>query len=204
MDIIYTVALALAAFILGSIPFSVIMGRWLLKKDITKYGDGNPGATNVFRAGSKRVGLFAVILDILKGIPFVLIAHYVLDLPALSPVIIAVCAVLGHAFSPFLNWKGGKAIAVTFGTMLGLMPQYEMFMVFAIAMILAAFLIGNDSWGVMIASGASLIYFAVTKGYSWEPLLMLCFMIILGIKHFEDLHSVPRLGGRFYKLIHAR
>ncbi len=204
MEMIYTAALAFAAFILGAIPFSVIIGRWLLKKDITRYGDGNPGAANVFRAGSKKVGLFAVILDILKGIPFVLIAHYVLELPVLAPVIVAICAVLGHAYSPFLHWKGGKAIAVTFGTMLGLMPQYEVFMVFAIAMILGAFLIRNDSWGVMIATVATLIYFTVTKGYSWEPLLMLCFLIILGIKHFEDLHSVPRLGGRFLKRSHAR
>jgi glycerol-3-phosphate acyltransferase PlsY len=204
MEMIYTAALAIAAFILGSIPFSVIIGRWLLKKDITKYGDGNPGSANVFRAGSKKVGFLAVVLDIIKGIPFVFIAHYVLELPVLAPVIIAVCAVLGHAYSPFLHWKGGKAIAVTFGTTLGLMPQYEVFMVFAIAMILCAFLIQNDSWGVMIATIATLIYFTVTKGYSWEPLLVVCFLIILGVKHFEDLHSVPRLGGRFLKRTHAR
>jgi acyl phosphate:glycerol-3-phosphate acyltransferase len=204
MEMIYTAALAIAAFLLGAIPFSVIIGRWLLKKDITQYGDHNPGATNVFRAGSKKVGLFAVILDILKGIPFVFIAHYVLNLPVLALVIIAVCAVLGHAFSPFLSWKGGKAIGVTFGTMLGLMPQYDVFMVFAIAMILAAFLIRNDSWGVIIATVATLIYFTVVKGYSWEPLLMLCFLVILVIKHIEDLHSVPHLGGRFLKRSHAR
>lgn len=204
MDIIYTAALAIAAFLLGAVPFSVIIGRWLLKRDITRYGDHNPGAANVFRAGSKKVGFLAVVLDIIKGIPFVLIAHYVLALPILSPVIIAVCAVLGHAFSPFLHWRGGKAIAVTFGTTLGLMPQYDVFMVFVIAMILAALLIQNDSWGVIIATVATLIYFIVVKGYAWEPLLMLCFLVILVIKHFDDLHSVPHLGGRFAKLIGAR
>jgi glycerol-3-phosphate acyltransferase PlsY len=204
MEAVYTASLTIAAFILGSIPFSVIIGRWLLKKDITTYGDGNPGAANVFRAGSKKVGMVAVILDIIKGIPFVFISHYVLDLPVLSPVIIAVCAVLGHAYSPFLGWKGGKAIAVTFGTTLGLMPQYEVFMVLAIAMILGAILIQNDSWGVMIAVLATLIYFIITKGYSWEPLLLVCFLIVLGIKHFEDLHSVPRFGGRFMRRSQAR
>ena len=204
MEIIDTAALAIAAFLLGAVPFSVIMGRWLLKKNITEYGDHNPGAANVFRAGNKKVGFLAVVLDILKGIPFVFIAHYVLNLPVLSPVIIAICAVLGHAFSPFLNWRGGKAIAVTFGTTLGLMPRYDVFMVFAIAMILAAFLIQNDSWGVIFATTATLIYFIVAKGYSWEPLLMLCFLVILTIKHFDDLHSIPRLGGRFLKRSHAR
>jgi glycerol-3-phosphate acyltransferase PlsY len=204
MDIAYTTLLAIAAFFLGAIPFSVIIGRWLLKKDITRYGDGNPGAANVFRAGSKKVGFLAVVLDILKGVPFVFIAHYVLKLPVLAPVIVAICAVLGHAFSPFLRWHGGKAIAVTFGTLLGLLPQYDVFLVFAIAMILAAFLIQNDAWGVVFAALASLIYFTVAKGYSWEPLLMLCLLIILVIKHFEGLNSIPHFGGRFSRMFRTR
>jgi glycerol-3-phosphate acyltransferase PlsY len=150
------------------------------------------------------VGFSAVVLDILKGVPFVFIAHYVLKLPVLAPVIVAVCAVLGHAFSPFLRWHGGKAIAVTFGTLLGLIPQYDVFLVFAIAMILAAFLVQNDAWGVVIAAVASLIYFTVAKGYSWEPLLVLCLLIILVIKHFEGLNSMPHFGGRFSRIFHTR
>jgi glycerol-3-phosphate acyltransferase PlsY len=204
MEIVYTAVLAVAAFFLGAVPFSVIIGRWLLKKDITKYGDSNPGAANVFRAGSKKVGFFAVVLDILKGAPFVFIAHYVLALPVLAPVIVAVSAVLGHAYSPFLHWRGGKAVAVTFGTMIGLLPQYDIFLVFVIAMILAALFVQNDAWGVVLSAVATLIYFTVDKGYSWEPLLMLCLLIILVIKHFEGLRTYPRLGGRFYRLISAR
>jgi glycerol-3-phosphate acyltransferase PlsY len=204
MEDIYTAALAIAAFLLGSIPFSVIVGRLLLQKDITRYGDSNPGATNVFRAGGRKTGFLAVILDVLKGAPFVYLAHDVLELPVLAPVIVAFCAVLGHAYSPFLHWHGGKAVAVTFGALLGFVPQYDILVVFMIAMVLGALFIENDAWSVIFGAVATLVYFAVVEGYSWEPLLMLCLLAILVIKHFEDLHSLPSLRGRLFRLIHAR
>lgn len=203
MEVFYTAVLAILAFFLGAVPFSVVIGRLLLKKDITKYGDGNPGAANVFRAGSKKIGFLAVIMDILKGVPFVVLSH-VLDLPVLAPVIVAVCAVLGHAFSPFLHWRGGKAIAVTFGTMLGLLPKYDILLVFIIFMVLCALLVKNDAWGVIFSATGTMAYLAVTNGYSWEPLLMLCFLAIFIIKQFEDLHAVPGLRGRLVRWIQAR
>ncbi len=204
MDIGYTIALAIASFFLGAIPFSVITGRWLLKKDIRTYGDHNPGAANVFRAGSKKTGLFAVVLDILKGTPFVFLAHYVLELPSISLVIIGITAILGHAYSPFLHWHGGKAIAVSFGTLLGLMPQWDMLFVFMIGFILGAFLVKNDAWGVIFGAIGSLVFFTVVKGYSWEPLMLLCISIILIIKHFEDLRTVPHFGGRFAQIFRTK
>ncbi|MHB8105168.1 MAG: glycerol-3-phosphate acyltransferase [Dehalococcoidales bacterium] len=204
MAAVYTVSLAIGAFILGAVPFSVIVGRWLLKKDITKYGDGNPGGANVFRAGGRKTGFLAVILDIIKGIPFVLIAHLVFDLSGLAVAAVAVAAVLGHAYSPFLHWRGGKAISITFGTMLGLMPQYQVFLVFLILMIIGALFIKNDAWGVVLATVATLIYFTIVKGYSWEPLMMLCMTAILVIKHFEDLHTLPSLRGRLIRLFQTR
>jgi glycerol-3-phosphate acyltransferase PlsY len=201
MEIVYTAALAIASFFLGAIPFSVIIGRWLLKKDIRTYGDHNPGAANVFRAGSKKIGFFAVVLDILKGAPFVFLAHHVLELPAVSPVIIGIAAILGHAYSPFLHWQGGKAIAVSFGTLLGLMPQWDMLVVFMTGFVLGAFLVQNDAWGVIFGAISSLVFFTVVKGYSWEPLMLLCILIILVIKHFEDLRTVPHFGGKFTRSI---
>ncbi len=204
MEIFYTAVMAIAAFFLGAVPFSVIIGRWLLKKDITKYGDHNPGAANVFRAGSKKIGFLAVILDILKGVPFVALSHAISGLPVLAPVIVAVCAVLGHAYSPFLHWRGGKAVAVTFGVMMGLLPQYDVLLVFMIFMISCALLIHNDSWGVIISAAGTLAYLAAYNGYSWKPLLLLCLLVILVIKHFEDLHSIPSLRGRLVRRLQAR
>ena len=115
----------------GACPFSVWIGRKALGKDITRYGDGNPGSANVFRAGNVTLGIIALVLDIAKGIPFIWIAHYVLHLPFSNLLFIGICAILGHAFSPFLKFLGGKAIAVTFGVLIAL-PQAELLLLFAI------------------------------------------------------------------------
>jgi glycerol-3-phosphate acyltransferase PlsY len=191
VEVAHTVWLALAAFILGAIPFSVIIGYLLLKKDITNYGDGNPGSANVFRAGNVGIGLLAVVLDVAKGVPFVWMAHAVLGLSPASVVIIAVAAVLGHAFSPFLHWQGGKAVAVTFGVMLGLLPQYDVLLAFIIAMLLCFIFVKIDAWKIIIGATGTLAYLIIVKGDSWEPLLMLSLLVILVIKHFGELNSFP-------------
>ena len=112
--------LTIFGFFLGSLPFSVWLGRLVLKKDVRQYGDGNPGAANVGKAGGPVLGIIAVILDGLKGAIPVLIARYTFHVggPALIPV--ALAPIAGHAFSPFLGFRGGKAIATTFGVWLGL------------------------------------------------------------------------------------
>ncbi len=203
MEVIYTAALAIAAFFLGAVPFSVIIGRKLLKKDITNYGDGNPGSINVFRAGGKTAGFLAIILDVAKGVPFVLLSH-LLNLPLLAPVIVGTCAVLGHAFSPFLHWRGGKAIAITFGVMLGLLPQYDILLTFIIFMVTCALLIKNDAWGVVISAAGTLAYLTTYNGYSWQSLLMVCLLAILIIKHYEDLRRLPSLRGRLLHWLQVR
>lgn len=204
MEVIYTALLSIAAFITGGIPFAVVTGRVLLKKDITKYGDGNPGAANVFRAGGAVWGMVAVVLEVAKGVPFVAVSHAVAGLPALATVVIAICAVLGHAFSPFLHWRGGKAVAVTFGIMLGLLPQYDVLLTFIAFIVFCALFIENDSWGVVFSATGTLAYLTVLNGYSWKPLLMLCLLAILIIKHFEDLRALPGLRGRLLRWLQAR
>jgi glycerol-3-phosphate acyltransferase PlsY len=152
MEIVSTALLALAGFMLGAVPFSVIIGHLALGKNIQDYGDGNPGAVNVFRAGGGvKAGLLAVFLDIAKGVPFVFLAHAWLELPDLSLVIVAMSAVLGHAFSPFLRWHGGKSVSITFGVLMGL-PQHEAFFVFT-AFVLAGFLFLENDSRIMVLPG---------------------------------------------------
>jgi len=202
MDIVYTALLAVAAFILGAIPFSVIIGRRLLNKDITTYGDGNPGAANVFRAGGQKTGFLALFLDVAKGVPFVFLAYAAFHLSELSIVIVAISAVSGHAFSPFLRWHGGKAIAVTFGVLLAL-PQHEILLAFMACMVLGFLLIEVDAWTVIFGATGTLAYLAVTKGSSWEVFFMLFLLTILVIKHFEALHTFPRFRGRLFRWLHS-
>ena len=112
MEISYFTLLVLCAFGLGACPFSLWVGRWLLGKDIRDYGDGNPGAANVFRAGGRKAGFLAVCLDTAKGVPFVFLAHSYYELPQAAVLGIAFSAILGHSFSPILQLSTSTQLAV--------------------------------------------------------------------------------------------
>ncbi|MBM3119710.1 MAG: glycerol-3-phosphate acyltransferase [Chloroflexi bacterium] len=195
MDILYSVLLVLGAFWLGACMFSSWIGKWLLGKDIRNYGDGNPGAYNVFRAGGRKAGVLALVLDIGKGVPFVVLAHYFFRLPEVAVMTVGLCAILGHAFSPLLGFKGGKALTVTLGVLLAL-PQHEILFSALVFVFLGFLLVDVDAWKVMFGMVASLIYLVIAKGLSLEPLFMLCVMAILVAKHFDDLKTIPRFRGK--------
>lgn len=194
MNAVYAVSLAIAAFWLGACPFSLWIGKLLLNKDIRDYGDGNPGATNVFRAGGFKAGILAVFLDIAKGMPFVALASYFFGLQEIPAMMIGLCAILGNAFSPLLRFKGAKALAVTGGVLLAL-PQHEMVILVLSLTFLGFLLIRGDSWCVMFGLIITLIYLIIARGFSPEPLFVLCVILILTIKHFSDLKKMPALGG---------
>jgi glycerol-3-phosphate acyltransferase PlsY len=202
MDILPTILLAVSAFCLGSCPFSVWIGRWFLGKDIRDYGDGNPGAANVFRAGGHKLGYLAVILDVAKGVPFVALAHISFELPALAVIVVALSAILGHAFSPLLRWRGGKSIAVTFGVLLAL-PQHEILIAFAVFMVLGFLFIEVHAWIVIFGATGTLAYLAITGANSWESLFMLCVLAIFTVKQFEELHTIPGAKGRLVRWVQS-
>lgn len=107
----------LLAFMIGSIPFGLIITRYAGLGDIREIGSGNIGATNVLRTGRKELAIATLLLDAFKGIIAVVLASYVLHtLPALA----ALTAVIGHCFSPWLKFKGGKGVATTLGVLLAL------------------------------------------------------------------------------------
>jgi len=199
----FTIALlSIAAFGLGAIPFAIFVGRWFLGKDPRDYGDGNPGAANIFRAGGGKLGYLAVFLDVAKGVPFVFLAHSFFGLSHVAVVIVGMSAVLGHAFSPFLHWHGGKAVAVTFGVLLAL-PQHEMLLAFIACVVLGALFLEVDAWTVVFGAAGSLAYLAVTRGSSWESLLMLCILALFIVKHFESLRTFPGFRGRLVRWLQS-
>ncbi len=203
MDIIYSLLLILAAFLLGACPFSVWIGRWFMKKDITKYGDGNPGAANVFRAGSVKLGLLVVLLDILKGIPFVYITYAVFDLPMRVVLAVGMAAILGHAFSPILKFRGGKSVAVTFGVIIAL-PQVDTLAVFTLLTLFGFLFIEQHSWAVMPGPTGTLIYLLITRGSSWEMLFMACILVLFVAKQYNGLRTLPRFKPRLINWFQSR
>jgi glycerol-3-phosphate acyltransferase PlsY len=194
---------ALAAFWLGACPFSVWVGRWFLGKDIRDYGDGNPGAMNVLRAGGRKSFVLAMILDIAKGVPFVLLAHSLWGFPGIVVMVVGISAILGHAFSPFLGFKGGKSIAVTAGVLMAL-PQHEIILAFIAFLLIGFLFMEGDAWIVMLGTVGSLAYLVITKGSSWESLFMLCVLAILAMKHFNELKTVPTGKVRLLAWIQSR
>jgi glycerol-3-phosphate acyltransferase PlsY len=192
---------AVGAFFLGAVPFSVIIGRVFLGRDIRAYGDGNPGAVNVFRAGGRLTGYLAVALDVAKGFPFVFAAHAALDLPVTQVVLTGLAALLGHAFSPFLRGHGGKAIAVTFGVVLA-MPDFGVAVVFAVCLVAGALLVEPDAWSVSLGTAGALAFQFVSHGPSWQTLLMTGVLAVFLVKHARDLRRThPGLRGRLYRWV---
>ncbi len=116
------------AFLLGSIPFAVIVSRVFFKKDIRSFGSGNPGATNVLRTFGPVAGSATFALDILKGSLAVYIAQrlapiaWTADSVDWLMIAVAMAAIAGHAFSPFIGFKGGKGVATAAGAIGMIMP----------------------------------------------------------------------------------
>jgi glycerol-3-phosphate acyltransferase PlsY len=107
----------LLGYLLGSIPFGLLLTRAAGLGDIRKVGSGNIGATNVLRTGRKGLAIATLLLDALKGVAAVLIADQVGELAAVGA---AAGAVLGHMFPVWLSFKGGKGMATALGVMWGL------------------------------------------------------------------------------------
>ena len=120
-----TATFAFLAFLLGSIPFAVIVSRALGLADPRSYGSGNPGATNVLRTGNKLAALLTLLGDAAKGWLAVWLAMRFgpgFGATSLDVAVAAVCVLLGHVFSVFLKFKGGKGVATAAGVLLGLDP----------------------------------------------------------------------------------
>lgn len=193
----------MAAFWLGACPFSVWVGHKFLGKEIRDYGDGNPGAANVMRAGGRKSFGLAMFLDIAKGVPFVYLAHALWGFPDMAVVAVGLSAILGHAFSPFLGFRGGKSIAVTGGVLLAL-PNLEILFAFLIFMFIGFLFIERDAWIVIAGAASTLAYLVITKGSSWESILMLGVLAILTVKHFNDLKTVPTRRVRILAWLQSR
>lgn len=193
-----SIALILFAFFCGSLPFSVWLGKIFLGLDIRQFGDGNPGATNVFRAGNNLIGLFALMLDISKAAAPVGLAYYSLDIRGFPMLLIAIAPLLGSVFSPFLGFKGGKSIATALGVWIGL-TIWKASLPGVLAALIGVVLFTPPGWSVMLGLGGIL---ATLLLWLPDPLLIWVWvfqLIILAWTHRDDLHHTPKLRSRLSK-----
>jgi glycerol-3-phosphate acyltransferase PlsY len=147
MPLIVYLAAAAGAYLLGSIPFGYVLVRVFRKEDIREKGSGNIGATNVVRSGAKGLGAITFILDVLKGYSAVALcgmyaAHAGLagDVRGNAMAIAALFVVLGHLYTFWLGFKGGKGVSTAFGVFLAL-----------------------ALWPAMVGAGVFVLFFALSK-----------------------------------------
>ena len=187
-----SIGLIFFAFVCGSLPFSVWLGKIFFGLDVRQYGDGNPGATNVYKSGHKMAGLLALILDISKAAAPVGYSYYNLNIRGISMFIIAIAPVLGHIFSPFLGFKGGKALATALGMWIGL-TIWKVSLPATITALIGMVLFTSPGWAVMFAMGCILTTLVI-----WlpDPLLISLWAtetLILTWTHRADLRLPPQL-----------
>jgi acyl phosphate:glycerol-3-phosphate acyltransferase len=206
------VLIAAAAFLLGSIPTGYLLVRIFRKQDIRSVGSGNIGATNVIRAGGKGLGAATFALDVLKGCCAVWLGAALIA--ALNPApdgaidphnaeaVAALFAVLGHMFTPWLKFRGGKGVATGFGVFLVAAPLAALAAIALFAVILA--LSRYVSLGSILAAAAFpiLAYFLV---HGARPAFFLfvqaAVALLIIIKHHQNIRRLltgteSRFGAR--------
>jgi len=125
MQTLYPAIATLAAYLIGSLSFAVIVSRAMGLHDPRSYGSGNPGATNVLRSGNKAAAVLTLVLDALKGfVPVVLVMRFgaPIGLDEGTVALVGLAAFVGHLWPVFFHFKGGKGVAAAAGVLLALSP----------------------------------------------------------------------------------
>ena len=162
------------SYFLGSIPFGFILTKIFLKQDIRETGSGNIGATNVLRTGNKFLAILTLVLDFLKGYMTIIITlKYFNDLILLSALI----CLLGHIFSIWLKFKGGKRVATYLGILLALSVNY--FLIFIIVWFSILLIFKYSSLSSILSTFGILIYEYFFLENNILSFLFISFIIIL-------------------------
>src|SRR6185436_8748142 len=146
-------ALVIAAYVLGSIPFSFLVAKILAGKDVREHGSGNVGATNVARTAGRAAGITALLLDVAKGYAAIAVARWIVSQPVwpfeagVSPWqsrefwvgLAGLIAVLGHMYPVWLRFRGGKGVATAAGVILALDPLVMLAAMIVFAIVILAF-----------------------------------------------------------------
>ena len=189
-----TLIVTIYSYILGSIPFGLIITKIFLNKDIRKVGSGNIGTTNVLRTGKKSLAITTLLLDVLKGYASVIISLiFFNDLVFLS----SLACFIGHIFPIWLKFKGGKGVAVYLGIILAL--SYPLSFVFGISWLLIAYIFKYSSLASMAGSLLVLLYSIILNDYSLSFFLFTTFIIIL-FTHRENIRKLKNFKETKIKL----
>ncbi|MBI9031051.1 glycerol-3-phosphate 1-O-acyltransferase PlsY [bacterium] len=196
----------LIAYVIGGIPTSVLAGK-LNGIDITKHGSGNAGATNALRVLGTKIGVTVMIIDAVKGVIAILVGRLILqafniDSTQIYDITLGVTAILGHVFSIYLKFKGGKGVATAAGVYALLSP-----IAFAIALMAFIIIVAISRYVSLGSICAALVLFVsqlvinFINNFEQLPILLLTFFVALFIilKHKQNI--IRLLNGNENKLV---
>lgn len=197
MDILFWIIIG---FICGSLPFSVWLSKLFLGLDVRQFGDGNPGATNVFKAGSPILGIITLLLDVTKSALPIGICYSELGIRGLPMVLIALAPLTGSIFSPFLGFRGGKSLAVALGIWIGL-TTWQVSVPAVTGILIGTLLLSSAGWGMLTSMGVILITLLI-----WIPLPLFIWIwfgvtALLSWTHRRDLSTKPKLKPKIENLL---
>ena len=204
MDFVTPILATLAAYLIGSLSFAVIVSRVMGLNDPRTYGSKNPGATTVLRSGSKSAAITTLALDALKGfIPVLLVKVWGPDVGLGEGTLglVALAAFVGHVFPVFFKFKGGKGVATAAGVLFGVHWVLGLACLASFAIILYFFRYVSLA-SIAVAAFAPFYYLFGDRvaWYTSKPVLLAIFImsVILAIRHRENVNRL--LAGRESKL----
>lgn len=188
MTTLWIAAAFVAAYLIGSLSFAVIVSRAMGLDDPRSYGSGNPGATNVLRSGSKKAAVLTLLLDAVKGLIPVLLVRLFGERAGLgegSAMLVGLGAFLGHLWPVFFRFQGGKGVATAAGVLLGFEPLLGLG-VLAI-WILVAKTTKYSSLAALIAAGSAPLLHAIFWGGSSATLAIFVMSLLLIWRHGSNI-----------------
>jgi len=183
------------SYLLGAVPTAYIVGKVLKGIDIRKHGSGNVGATNTFRILGKGPGIFVLLFDILKGFLAVVMVGGLLRIDILWVLImLGLTAIIGHNWTVFLNFKGGKGIAASLGVLIGLcvrVPSFGPVLLAVVGVWILLFLAFGFVSLASIAAAAALPIISVATNQPIELVLLgivICLFVV--IRHRSNINRL--------------
>lgn len=196
MQTLFPLLAALAAYLLGSLAFAVLVSRALGLADPRTFGSGNPGATNVLRSGSKPAALVTLLLDAAKAlVPVLLVRAYGArwGLGEGTVALVALAAFLGHLYPVYFGFKGGKGVATFFGAVFGIDPVLGL--ATGATWLIVAFFFRFSSLASLVSAVFAPAYFLLGDGVAWNaerPLVGA--LVVMGLfmvwRHRENINRL--------------
>lgn len=180
------------AYLLGSVMFSKLLTRWIARADITRYGDGNPGAHNAHLAGGWPLGIASCALDVLKGLVPVYLAQQIGGLSGWQMLPVSLAPILGHDFSMFNGFHKAKGVAPTLGVWVGLAGLPGL-LSFGVCALLVMAVQTEDAWSVMGGLLGLCLYSIFAASSLWMTTAAVLNLLLLAHTHWANLqHFEPR------------